>query len=73
MSTVVDITDRTNTAAVTLLCTFNESVSTPAGRVEPHGEGFNLIVEGKKPRYFESASGAVEVLRRISKPEKAVA
>jgi hypothetical protein len=62
-----DITNRTNAAAIVLLCAFNEAVCTPAGRVEPDQEGFALVVDGQKPRHFQTASGAVEVLRRVSK------
>lgn len=64
---VVDVTARTNEAAVTALCTFGEVVKTSAGRVEPDSQGFQLHVDGRKPRAFATASGAVEVLRRISR------
>lgn len=66
MKNVIDITDRPDTAAVTALITFGEIVTTSAGRVEPAGEAFTLIPLNGKPRRFEKASGAVEVLRRIT-------
>lgn len=62
-----DITGRTNEAAVTALCSFGETVATPAGRIDPAQAGFTPHVEGRKPREFATASGAVEVLRRLTK------
>jgi hypothetical protein len=67
MNKPIDITDRTNEAAITLLCSFRETVSTSAGSIKPTQEAFVLSPVGGKPRKFEKASGAVEVLRRISK------
>jgi hypothetical protein len=66
--TIVDITNRTNEAAITLLCTFNAQVKTSAGEIVPaEADGFALVVPGKKTRMFPTASGAVEVLRRLTR------
>lgn len=62
-----DITGRSNESAITLLCTFGESVQTAAGEIVPSVEGFGLHVPNARPRHFPTASGAVEVLRRITK------
>jgi hypothetical protein len=63
----VDVTARTDEAAITALCTFGEIVKTSAGEIHPTLAGFELRVGERKPREFSTASGAVEVLRRISK------
>lgn len=65
--TSIDVTERTDEAANAALCAFNEAVFTSAGRIEPKGEGFVLLVEDKKPRDFSTASGAIEVLRRMTR------
>jgi hypothetical protein len=62
-----DITNRTDAAAIAALCSFNEAVSTSAGRIEPVVCGFDLVIDGKRPRRFSTAAGAVKVLRRVSK------
>lgn len=60
----VDITTITDTAANTLLCGFDEIVFTAAGRIEPNPAGMTLFLEGKRPRRFPTAKGALGVLRR---------
>lgn len=67
MKHVIDITTRANPAAITALVTFGETVKTNAGRIEPTTDAFVLYLEGRKPRKFTTASGAVEVLRRASR------
>jgi hypothetical protein len=62
-----DVTNRPPGAIITLLVTFNETVSMGSARVEPDQDGFTLVVDGKKPRHFDTAAGAVQVLRRISR------
>lgn len=65
MTHTIDITTRTDEAAITALCTFGETVTTPAGRVEPAASCFVLTPTNGRPREFATASGAVEVLRRF--------
>jgi len=64
----IDITGRHPEVAITALCTFGEDVFTKAGRIEKTDTNFLLHVEGRKPREFNTASGAVEVLLRMTKP-----
>ena len=64
---VIDITDRTDPAAITALVTFGETVKTRAGRIEPTPEAFLFFVEGRKARKFLTAAPAVRALRRVSR------
>lgn len=65
---IIDVTRRTDAAAITALCTFNESVSVGLIQVDPEQTRFVLRAPSlKQPREFATASGAVEVLRRMAR------
>jgi hypothetical protein len=63
---LTNITNTNDTVANALLCAFGETVCTPAGRIEPREDGMILNIEGRRPRTFKTASGALEVLRRAT-------
>lgn len=63
MTHAIDITDRTDEAAIAALCTFGETVTTPAGSIEPTPAEFVLKPTAGKPRTFATAAGALEALR----------
>lgn len=63
----IDITRKDNACASTLLCGFNEIVSTTAGRITPDGEKFRLeIIGAKRAKFFPVALTAIKKLRRAS-------
>ena len=66
---IIDVCARPG-AAITALCTFGETVKTHAGSIEPTAFSFILHREGHNPREFPTASGAVEVLRRLSTAQR---
>lgn len=63
----VDISARTNDAAVTLLVTFAETITTTAGRVTPSASGFTLDAPGRKAKRFDTATPAVRALRKLTR------
>lgn len=63
---MTNIAQRSPTAAISLLCTWNEPVAHRAGEIHPTPQGFELRQPDCKPRFFGTASGAVEVLNRLS-------
>lgn len=62
----VDVTKRTDAAAVVLLCSFDATVKTAAGSVVPSAEGFTLHTPSRKrPKLFPVAASAVRALRKV--------
>lgn len=64
----LDITEASDACAVVWLCTFGETVTTPAGRVTPEQDGFRLDVHGaRRARTFPTALPAVRGLRKAAR------
>lgn len=66
MSAPLDVTGRTDEAAITALVTFGETVTTPAGTITPAADGFTLSTTGaRRPKHYETAAPAVRALRSL--------
>lgn len=64
----IDITDdKDDVRANSLLCAFNTPVRTAAGVIDPQQDGMVLTPTDDRPRKFSTASGAIEVLRRLTR------
>lgn len=63
----VDVSKSPDGLVIALLCAFNETVFTKHGRITPGQTEMILTLEGRRPRAFKRASGAIEVLRRAGK------
>ncbi len=69
MNHAIDISAKSDECANALLCAFDTPVKTAAGAIhwDESGQHFVLSTPAGKPRTFTTASGAIEVLRRISR------
>lgn len=64
----IDITEKSDAVATTLLCSFNETVRTAHGVIEPEPNGVRLTLNGaRRSKFFPTVKPALRRLRKAAK------
>jgi len=66
----IDITDKSDVQANALLCSFNATVKTAEGVIEPEPTGMRLTLVGaRRSKFFPTAKAALRRLRKAARKE----